>query len=106
MRITETTAVDTIKQVIAHRGWEHTKAGKLAILYLIGKGKSIQKGEWLWRGITALPQPLVLKRRLCIAARANTVFLRLLSDEIPCAFLATEVNSVSQWFHALSSLNI
>ena len=85
-RITENTAVATIKQAIAHRGWEHNKAGKLAILYLIGKGKSIQKGQWLWRGITALPQPLAPRPRLRIAARANTTFLRLLIAEIPCAF--------------------
>ena len=77
--MTESAAIATIKQAITDRGWEHNKARKLAMLYLIGKGESLQKGQWLWRGITALPQPLLLKHQLRIAARANTTFLRLLT---------------------------
>ena len=101
--MTRRAAISTIKQAIMDRGWEHNKAGKLAVLYLIGKGKSVKMGQWLWRRITTLPQPLLPKRQLCIAARANTTFLRLLTTEIPCSLSATDVNQVSKWYHWLST---
>ena len=41
-----------------------------------------------------------------MAARANTTFLRLLAAEIPCAFIAQDVNSVSLWYHWLSSIGV
>ena len=61
---TEEAARQAVKQAISDRGWEHNKPGKLAMMYLIGKGKSLKKQQWLWRSITALPQPLVPKRQL------------------------------------------
>ena len=100
--MTESAAISAIKQAIMDRGWEHNKAGKLAVLYLIGKGKSLKMGQWLSKGIAALPQPLLSKRQLRITARANTTFLRLLTTEIPCSVLATDVNQVSKWYHWLS----
>ena len=95
-----------MKNAISDRGWEHNKAGILAMLYLIGKGESLKKRQWLWRGIIALPQPLVPKQQLQVAARANTTFLRLLAAEVPCAFIAQAVNSVSQWYHWLSPIGV
>ena len=97
--ISSSTPRERIRQEIHNKGWDDNKAGQLAVLYLIGKGKSLKKGQWLWRGITALPQPLLSKRKLRIAARANTTFLRLLSHELPTSFVARGINSVSKWFH-------
>ena len=96
--------VSAIRSDIMRRGWEMNEAGQLAILYLIGKAKSLTKGTWLWRGITALPHPFLPKRNLKVAARAKTTFLRCLSDELPCPFLAHSINDVSSWFHDLDSL--
>ena len=93
-----------IRDAIAAKGWTHNAARKLAVQYLIGKGKSLQKGMWLWRGITPPPPPLLPKRDLRIAARANTTFLRVLCKEMPCAFVARGVNEVSRWFHWLSTI--
>ena len=76
------------------------------MLHLIRKGKRLKKHQWLWRGITALPQPLVPKKQLRVAARANTTFLRLLAQEIPCSFIAQNVNLVSRWYHWLPSINL
>ena len=87
------------------RGWDRNTAGQLPLLYLLGKFKSLAKGKWLWRGITSLPQPLLPKKSLRIAARANTAFLRLLCQEVPCCFLAQSISEVSQWFHWLDTIN-
>ena len=87
------------------RGWDRNTAGQLPLLYLLGKFKSLAKGKWLWRGITSLPQPLLPKKSLRIAARANTAFLRLLRQEVPCCFLAQSISEVSQWFHWLHTIN-
>ena len=70
--ISSSTARERIRQDIHRKGWDDNKAGQLAVLYLIGKGKSLKKGHWPWRGITTLPQPPLPKRMLRIAARANT----------------------------------
>ena len=70
----------------------------------MGKGKSLKKGHWLWRGITALPQPLLPKRTLRIAARANTPFLQLLFRELPTSFVVHDINSISKCFHWLDSI--
>ena len=53
--LTEEAARQAVIQANSDRGWEHNKAGKLAILYLMGKGESLRKQQWIWRGITALP---------------------------------------------------
>ena len=71
-------------------GWDRNTAGQLPLLYLLGKFKSLAKGKWLWRGITSLPQPLLPKKSLRIAARANTAFLRLLCQEGPLLFSSSE----------------
>jgi hypothetical protein len=85
-----------------HRGWEFNKTGQLAILYPICKAKSLKKQTWLWRGITALPSPLLPKHTLKVSARVNTTFLPSLSDEVPCCFLAHSIPDVA-WFHDVDS---
>ena len=97
--LSPTSATASIRHDLLHRGWESSAPGPLAILYLIGKAKSIAKGSWLWRGITALPQPFLPKKPLKIASRANATFLRLLGSEIPYNFLSQSINELAPWYH-------
>ena len=82
---------DAIRNDLLRRGWEASSAGQLAILYLIGKAKSISKGSWLWHH----RPPFLPERSLKITARANMTFLRLLSEEIPCSFIAHSTNELA-----------
>ena len=92
-------AAASIHHDLLHCGWESSVARQLAILYLIGKAKSIAKGSWLCRGITALPQPFLPKKTLKIASRANTTFLRQLGTEVPSNFLSESINELVPWYH-------
>ena len=87
------------------QGWSADSLGQLPLLYMLGKYKSLCKGQWLWRGITSLPQPLLPKKTLRIAARANSAFLKLLCNEVPCCFLAQSISEVSAWFQWLDTIN-
>ena len=89
---------------IARRGWEPNATGQLLLLYLLGKFKSLAKQQWLWRGITSLPQPFLPKKSLRIASRANSMFLRLRCDEVPCSFLVNSLPEVSNWFSWLDNI--
>ena len=81
------TVTATVRKAIRANGWEDNPDGRLATLPLVGKAKSLLKAQWLWRPIAALPQPLLPKRDLKVAARATTALLRLLAEEIPGNFL-------------------
>ena len=35
---------------------------------------------------------------VCVSSRANSTFLQLLCDEIPCSFLVNSIPEVSNWF--------
>ena len=96
----------TLHEKNKHVHWDVNPKGQLGSLCLLGKVKSLQREEWLWRGIYAIPKPFLLKRRLRVGARAMTRFLRYLGDEIPCTFLVHGVKDVSRWWHALRQLNI
>ena len=74
--------------------------GCVAMLYLIGKAKSLAKGEWLWRPIAALLQSILPKRDLKNVACATTM-LRILFEEVPGNIVVRSVNSVAAWFHSL-----
>ena len=77
----------------------------MPLLYLLGKYKSLRKRQWLWCGITSLPQPLLPKKKLRIAAKANNAILKLLCNEVPCYFLAQSISDVSTWFQWLDTIN-
>ena len=76
----------------------------MAVLYLIRKAKSPVKQMWLWRPVAALPQPILPKRDLKVAARATTTMLRFLAEEIPGHFMVHSVNSVNSRFHSLKAM--
>ena len=46
-KMDSSTAHDWIRQAIHGKELNDNKAGQLAVLYLIGKGKSLKKGHWL-----------------------------------------------------------
>ena len=73
-------ALSYIRSEIEKRWWSADSSGQLTLLYLLGKYKSLRKRQWLWRGITSLPQPLLPKKTLRIAARANSAFLKRLCN--------------------------
>ena len=52
-----------------------------------------------------LLQPLLPKKTLRIAARANSAFLTLLCNEVPCCFLAQSISNVSAGFQWLDTIN-
>ena len=93
-----------VSDLVMARDWQKNPMGKLALLYLIGRAKSLYKPDWLWRPIAALPQPLLPKKELKIAARATTCMLRLLSKEVPGNIMVHSVNSVAAWFQWLPSI--
>ena len=50
---------DAVKKLVL----DSEPPGRMAVLYLIGKAKSLLKNMWLWRPIAALPQPILPKRK-------------------------------------------
>ena len=57
------------------------------MLYIIAKAKSLAKGTALPCPIAAYPELLIPTKRLRIAAKAMTQFLKYIIDEIPDAFV-------------------
>ena len=98
-------ALAYIRSEIKKLRWSADSSRQLPLSYLLGKYKSLRKGHWLWRGITSLPQPPLPKKKLRIAARANSAFLKLLCNEVPCCFLAQSISDVSTWFQWLDTIN-
>ena len=93
-----------VAQVIASIGVPKNTKSRMCLLYLIAKMKSILKGEWLWRPIASLPQPVVAKPHLKLCARAMTRFLWYQCEEIPASFLVHSVNSAALWFKFLDTI--
>ena len=93
-----------ILRLIQENGWEGNPLRRLCTMYLLGKAKSLSKPDWLWRGICAIPCPLINKRSLRIAAGALTTFLRLVTGEIAGNFLVHRVSEVSSWFRYLDGI--
>ena len=52
-------ALSYIRSEIEKRGWSADSSGQLPLMYVLGKYESLRKGQWLWRGITSLPRPLL-----------------------------------------------
>ena len=103
----ETTSPDSIFQAIEnsakHHAWPLNNKARLALLYLIGKGKSQIQTEILWRPIAASPAPVISRSRLRVAAHAFTCFVRTLVSELPACFLVLNLNDMGQWVNRLSS---
>ena len=92
---------DAVRQataaLICERGWNANPRARMCVLYIIGKAKSLLKGQWLWRPIAAYPEPQIRKLDLRTAARAFTCFLKHLIQEVPNSFQVLRVNDVASW---------
>ena len=91
--VAETTAL------IKEKGWNANPRARFCVLYIIGKAKSLQKGQWLRRSIAAYPEPQIRVRDLSTTARAYTCFLKHLITEIPKSFQVLRVNDVASRLH-------
>ena len=60
------------------------------------------RGTALWRPIVAVIEPQIQCFYLRTAARAFTVFLRLLTREICASFLVLKITELQPWIHGLS----
>ena len=76
---------------------------RVALMYLLGKAKSLQLPSILWRPISAVGRPFVSRHTLRIAARAFTCFLRCLCEEITAAILVLRVTDIAPWVRQLGS---
>ena len=92
-----------LRELASGSGWVCSDRARLALLYLIGKGKSLHKPVITWRPICANCAPVVPRWRLRIAARAFTCFLRLLSKEVTGCFLHLSIQDVAGWLDDLNS---
>ena len=90
--------VSGLKQLLTQKGWHATGDAPVALLYLIGKGKSLHLPAITWRPICAVSRPIVPRFRLRLAARAFSCFLRVLSSEITGCFHHHNVHSIVSWY--------
>ena len=82
-----------LRDLLTKKGWQATGDARIALLYLIGKGKSLRMPAITWRPICAVARPIVPRDRLHIAARAFSCFLRVLTSEIIGCFHHHSVQS-------------
>ena len=76
--------------------------GRLCILYVLAKAKSLRTGKWVFRGMSASPAPVLNGRQLRLAARSFTCMLRLLQKEITHNFQCADIKQVAGWFRFIS----
>ena len=93
-----TRIVSGLHQLLTQKGWHATGDARVALLYLIGKGKSLRLPAITWRPICAVSRPIVPRFQLRLAARAFSCFLRVLSSEITGCFHHHNVHSIASWY--------
>ena len=91
--------------LVRGKGWACHDRARLALLYLIGKGKSLALPRITWRPICAQSAPVIPRWRLRIAALAFTCFLKTLAREIPGSFLHLSIQGVAHWMTDLNAWN-
>ena len=82
--------------LVQSKGWVTSNKARLALLHLIGKGKSLSLKHIIWRPICAKPAPVVPRWKLRRAARAFTCFLKSLSSHITGSFLHLSIQDVGR----------
>ena len=95
-----------LDEALAENNWPKNPRAQICRLYIIGKGKHLAQGQWLWRTIAAYPHPQIDKQYLRTAARAYSLFLQYLIDEIPCSFQILHVNGAAQWYSTMNRYGI
>ena len=91
--------------LVRGKGWACHDRARLALLYLIGKGKSLALPGITFRPICAPSATVIPRWRLRIAARAFTCFLKTLAQEIPGSFLHLSIQGVAHWMTYLNTWN-
>ena len=71
-----------IAKVVRDMSLQRNPKGRLCVLYVLAKTKSLRTGKWVFRGISASPAPVLNSQQLRLAARSFTCMLRLLQQEI------------------------
>ena len=92
-----------LNQLLTRKGWCASGDARVALLYLIGKGKSLRLPAITWRRICAVARPVIPRYRLCLAVRAFSCFLRVLTSEITGCFHHHNVHSFASWYTWLDS---
>ena len=90
-----------LHDIIKKNKWPINTARSLPLLYLLGKAKILTKGCTLWRPIAAIVEPQLQHFFMRSAARAFTLLLRLLTEEICASFLVLKISDLHPWFHGL-----
>ena len=85
------------------QGWPANSNPSIPLLYALAKAKSLTKGAIVLRPIVAVTHPWVQPQWMRIAARAFTLFLRVLVAEIPASFLHLRISDLAPWVSSLPS---
>ena len=94
-----------LPELVHSKGWVASHNARLAMLYLIGKGKSMTLPKITWRPICAQSALVIPRWKLRIPARARTCFLKFLSSHITGSFLHQSIQDVGRWMKDLNSWN-
>ena len=62
-----------IAKVVRDMSLQRNPKGRLCILYVLAKAKSLRTGKWVFRGISASPAPVLNNQQLRLAARSLPV---------------------------------
>ena len=95
--------IQGLTKLLTRRTWSVSRDARMALLYLIGKGKSLCLPAITWRPICAVSRPVIPRHRLRLAARAFSCFLRVLTSEITGCFHHHHVHSVAAWYEWLGT---
>ena len=92
----------SISAAVQAMALQRNPQGRMCVLDVLAKAKSLKIGVWVFRGISASPAPILQRKQLRLAARAFTCMLRMLQTEIVHNFQFADVKQVSGWFRFVS----
>ena len=84
---------------VTQHQWNPRAHPRVALMYLLGKAKSLRLPAILWRPIAAVSCPFVSRHALRIAF---TCFLRCFTEEITASILVLRVMDIAPWVQHLS----
>ena len=87
-----------ISKAVKEMHLQRNPKGRLCILYVLAKAKSLWTKTWVFRGISASPAPVLDRQQLRLAARSFICMLRMLQTEVLHNFQCADVTQVSGWF--------
>ena len=93
--------MQALRRIIQQNNRRVNSSHTLPLLYLLGKAKSLIKQCILWRPIAAVVEPQIQRFFLHTAARAFTLLLKLLVQEITASFLVLRINDLQPRIHGL-----